>query len=94
MAITVNDIQYLAELSRLNFNADEIQSYQKDLDKILNHAQDLQQVDTTNIPPTSHPIKVDTFFRIDEVVPFKNVEQLLANGPEIEDHGFKVPRIL
>jgi aspartyl-tRNA(Asn)/glutamyl-tRNA(Gln) amidotransferase subunit C len=94
VAITEKDVEYLATLSRLTFNAEESAKYQQELSKIFDYVEELQAVDTSNVVPSSHSLEVSNFFRADEVKSFENIEGIIANGPEVENHSFKVPKIL
>ena len=87
-------IQHLATLSRLEFSDDELVKYSKSMSDIFDYANRLQKVDTTNIDPSAHAIKSNNIFREDTATQHPDVDSLLANGPDIEGHAFKVPRIL
>jgi aspartyl-tRNA(Asn)/glutamyl-tRNA(Gln) amidotransferase subunit C len=51
-------------------------------------------VDTHDTAPTFYPIKQAGFLREDEVEPSLPKEQALANGPDVVDGYFRVPRII
>jgi len=92
--ITEADARHVAYLSRLEFSASEIQRFTHDLNNILIHVDKLAELDTTNIEPTSHSLKMENVFREDEVRPSLTNEQALANTPEREGPFFKVPQII
>jgi len=81
-------------LSRLRFNEEEIQGFTKDLDEIFEYANSLQQVDTDGVEPSTHAIPLQNVFKKDEIKTYKRIDDLIANGPDVENHSFKVPRIL
>jgi aspartyl-tRNA(Asn)/glutamyl-tRNA(Gln) amidotransferase subunit C len=61
---------------------------------ILDYVSLLDELDTSDVPPTSHVIDVANVMREDEVKPSLPVKKGLANAPEISGTSFKVPKIL
>lgn len=94
MSITIKDAQYVAKLARLDLKPEELELYTKQLNAILDYAQQLQTLDTTDIPPTFNPYGAAAILREDTVEQFENKQQLLANGPKVDGTSFVVPRIL
>lgn len=94
MGITVQDVEHVANLARLNLSAEEKERYAGQLDAILKYADKLNELDTTDIEPTSHVLPLANVMREDEVRPSWPIEQVLANAPDEEDGHFKVPAVL
>jgi aspartyl-tRNA(Asn)/glutamyl-tRNA(Gln) amidotransferase subunit C len=94
MAISIQDVEYVAKLAKLEFTEEEKVSYQKKLDAILCYMEQLQQLDTTNIEPTTHVLPLENVFREDKVGVCLSNEDALANAPDQADGYFKVPKIL
>ncbi len=92
--ITPEVVRHVALLSRLELAEGEAESYAADLDKILHFVETLSELDTTDVPPTSHSFKMQNVFREDEVRPSLTNEQALANAPDSEEECFKVPAVL
>lgn len=92
--INESDVRHVALLSRLTFTDDEIKRFTKDLDAILEYVAKLNEIDTTNIEPTSHSLKISNVFREDKTRPSLSREEALMNAPEQEDGHFKVPKII
>lgn len=88
------DVEHVARLARLGLSEEEKKLFAKQLSAILEYANNLQKLDTGDVPPTSHAIPMKNVFREDKVMPCENVDDILANAPEEEAHMFKVPRIL
>jgi aspartyl-tRNA(Asn)/glutamyl-tRNA(Gln) amidotransferase subunit C len=88
------DVDHIAKLARLGISEEEKRLYGEQLSAILKYAENLQKLDTQNIPPTSHAIPMKNVMREDKVVPCQNTEAILANAPEAEREMFKVPRII
>lgn len=92
--IDIKTIEHLAKLSRLKFSNQELQAYSQDLEEILNYADTLKNINTTGIEAATHALPLQNIFREDQANSYPQIEKLLKNAPEIEDHAFKVPRIL
>ena len=94
MSITIKDAEHVAKLSRLALKPEELELYTKQLNAILEYAQQLQTLNTDDIPPTLNSSDAAAVMREDIVQLFKNTHQLLANGPQTEGTSYVVPRIL
>lgn len=94
MSITKKDVEHVAKLARLGITEAEKDLFTKQLSAILDFAENLKKLDTTDIPPTSHAIPMSNVLREDKCIPCTNTDDILANGPEVEEHMFKVPRII
>ena len=84
-------IKYLEELSRLTLTEDEEKKAKEDLTKILDYIDTLNQLDTENVEPMSHPFPYTNNFREDECKPSEERELILKNAPQQKDGCFKVP---
>lgn len=88
------DVEHVARLARLALTPEEKERLGRQLAVILEHAAKVGEVAAEDIPPTSHPVPRANVYRPDEVWPSLSREEALANGPEVEDGRFKVPRIV
>lgn len=88
------DVDHVAKLARLGLSPEEKKLFGEQLSAILEYAEVLQKLDTDQVAPTSHAIPMSNVLREDKVTTCDNVDDILANGPEQEEHMFKVPRIL
>lgn len=80
-------------LARLGLEPGEEDYYAEQLSGILAHIDRLQQLDTTDIPPTAQVVEVAVSLRPDEPRPGLTQEQALANAPATKDGFFAVPAI-
>lgn len=94
MAITRKDVEHVARLARLALSEEEITLFQRQLRRILEHAERVTSLDTEGVEPTSHAIPLSNVFREDEVGPCLAQDEALANAPEAEEGQFRVPRII
>ena len=94
MSISNNDVQHVAKLARLNLTTEEEQMLTGQLNAILKYAEKLNELDTTNIEPTTHVLHVSNVMREDETKESLSIEQVMHNAPEEEDGQFKVPAVM
>jgi len=92
--ITREDVERTAALANLELSEAEIEAMTRDLDRILDHADRLQQIDTTGIEPTAHAIPLATPTRPDRSTPGIDPELALRNAPAREGSAFRVPKVI
>jgi aspartyl-tRNA(Asn)/glutamyl-tRNA(Gln) amidotransferase subunit C len=92
--ITLADVDHIARLARLDLSAEERDRMRGQLDAILGYVGQLQQVDTTGVPPTAHVLPLANVMREDEIRPSYPPAAMLANAPEADGDLFRVPKIL
>ncbi len=93
MTLTIEQVEHIAELARLELTNEEKIRYREQLSAILEYFAQLQEVDTTDIPPTASPATSQSGLRPDEPRPGLDREALLKNAPETEEHQFRVPPV-
>jgi aspartyl-tRNA(Asn)/glutamyl-tRNA(Gln) amidotransferase subunit C len=94
MMITKKDVEHVALLARLELSEVEKEKFTEQLNAILEYADALKQLDTTNVQPTAHPFPINNVFREDAARPGITNGEALSNAPEQEDGFFKVPKIV
>ncbi|WP_442603249.1 Asp-tRNA(Asn)/Glu-tRNA(Gln) amidotransferase subunit GatC [Paenibacillus sp. KN14-4R] len=94
MSITLKDVEHVAKLARLDLTDEEKDQFTEQLNAILKYAEQLGQLDTTGVVPTSHAMILNNVMREDEVRPSLPIEKVLLNAPEEEEGQFKVPAVL
>ena len=92
--ITKDEVKKVAQLARLELNYSEINNHAEQLEKILCYIEQLEKIDTDNVPCTTRAIEVINVFRKDEKKNSDCTEELLELGPSREDKYFKVPKII
>jgi len=65
MKITKKDVMYVATLAHLQFKEDEISTFAHQLNNILEYFEKLQNVDTTDVEPSTHAVNLSNVFRGD-----------------------------
>ncbi len=94
MKVTKEDLENVAVLSRLSIPESEQAQYMGQLENFLNYVENLKQVDTTDVKPTTYALPLENVFREDEVKESLPREKALQNAPLQEDGYFKVPKVL
>ena len=92
--ITKDEVKKVAQLARLELNDGEINNHAEQLEKILGYIEQLEKINTDDVPCTTRAIEVINVFRKDENKNFDCTEELLELGPSREDEYFKVPKII
>ncbi len=98
-AFSRDQIAALAQLARLELDEAEAESFGRQIGEILEYATQVQQIDTTGVPPTASVLARlvnESGDREDETTPSMDRQDALANAPDAaRDAGlFKVPRVI
>jgi aspartyl-tRNA(Asn)/glutamyl-tRNA(Gln) amidotransferase subunit C len=94
MAVTRKDVEHIAELARLKFEEKELDQFTNELNEILTYVEKLNELDTENVEPLSHPIEGVNNFREDIVRPSIQREEALKNAPDKDEEFFRVPKVI
>lgn len=95
MAITKEDVVYLAKLSNISLSEEQIEPLMKDLDKIVEYISQLDELDTEGVEPTYQCFDMQNVWREDVIEDFEaDRKDLLNLTAETEDNQIKVPRVL
>lgn len=94
MKITQEIIEHIADLARLNLTEKEKEKLTSEMANIVAYMDKLNELDTTNVPPTSHVKPIHNVFREDKIEKSYDREKILANAPSRENGCFKVPRVV
>ena len=92
--LTRQDVAHVANLARLQLSEEELDLYTEQLAVVLDHAADVASLDLNGVAPTAHAMAVTNVLRTDELHPCLDRDEVLAQAPSVEDHRFRVPRIL
>jgi aspartyl-tRNA(Asn)/glutamyl-tRNA(Gln) amidotransferase subunit C len=93
MKVTIETIEYIANLSKLKFDEEEKEKFAKEFESILTHFENIENEDlsTTEVSLMDNTVEE---LRKDEVKEFDNKEALFQNVKEIKDGCIVIPRIL
>jgi aspartyl-tRNA(Asn)/glutamyl-tRNA(Gln) amidotransferase subunit C len=100
--VTIDDVRRVAELANLELTAEEEPRMQRDLNAILGHIAQLNELDTTGIPAMAQVGEMlggvadltGASLRADEVRPSLDRAAVMASAPESDGRFFKVPKVI
>ena len=94
MAISRDEVKYIAGLARLTLSDAEIELYAQQLSDILGYIEQLNELDVDKVEPMSHVLDIINVMREDKHLPSLSREDVMANAPDHDGEHFKVPRVV
>ncbi len=94
MSATRFEVQYVADLARIHLSSEEVQTFQKQLEHVLEHVARLDQIEVAQVDPTAHSFPIFNVFRPD--VPAECLPRgvALANAPRQAQNLFIVTKVV
>jgi aspartyl-tRNA(Asn)/glutamyl-tRNA(Gln) amidotransferase subunit C len=97
--VTVEDVERVAELAHLELTPDETTRMLKDLNAILDHVAELNELDTSGVAPLAQMSELEDAggkgsLREDVVVPSLDRGAVMREAPETDGVFFKVPKVI
>ncbi|WP_175614981.1 Asp-tRNA(Asn)/Glu-tRNA(Gln) amidotransferase subunit GatC [Piscibacillus halophilus] len=92
--ISKDQVKHVANLARLAITEEEAEKYSEQLSDIIDFSEQLNELDTSNVEPTTHVLDMKNVLRKDEPKEWISKEDALKNAPDQQDGQFKVPSIL
>ncbi|WP_394219496.1 Asp-tRNA(Asn)/Glu-tRNA(Gln) amidotransferase subunit GatC [Halobacillus trueperi] len=92
--ISKEEVKHVANLARLAITDEEATTFTKQLDDIITYAEQLNELDTTGVEPTTHVLDLKNVMRKDEPKKWISQDDALKNAPDKQDGQFKVPSVL
>ena len=94
MANIISDetIDYVGILAKLDLSPEEKEAAKKDMGRMLDYIDMLNELDTSAVEPMSHVFTMTNVFREDVVTNGDESEKTLANAPGEKDNMFVVPK--
>ena len=94
MGISIQEVEHVAKLARLDLSDQEKPLFTEQLNDILKYVEKLNELDTEHIEPTSHVIPVENVLREDELQPSLPIEKVMLNAPDEDEGQFRVPAVI
>lgn len=88
------DIDYVAELARIDLTPEEARLFQTQLDQVLHYVEQLSVLDVSGVEPTAHAMDVVNVLREDSPRPSMDRDEALKNAPASRDGQILVPKII
>ena len=95
-SLTIADVERIAALAHLELTPEEKELFRVQLADILAYAEQVQAIDTANVPATSHVHAAQRSERADAPRPSLSLEDVVANAPDAAPEAglFRVPRVI
>ena len=84
-------VLHVARLARLRLTDEEIERMTGELSSILDHIEKIGELDLDDVAPTSHVTDLENVLRADDPRPSLPRERALAEAPDADGEGFRVP---
>jgi aspartyl-tRNA(Asn)/glutamyl-tRNA(Gln) amidotransferase subunit C len=84
-------VLHVARLARLRLSDAEVEAMTGELSSVLGHIEKIGELDLDDVTPTSHVVALENVLRPDEPRPSLDREQALAEAPDSDGVGFRVP---
>ena len=96
MANVISDetMEYVGILAKLSLSPQEKEEAKKDMNRMLDYIDRLNELDTSEVEPMSHIFPVNNVFREDVVENGDDRENMLANAPQKKDGAYMVPKTI
>jgi aspartyl-tRNA(Asn)/glutamyl-tRNA(Gln) amidotransferase subunit C len=94
MQVDEATVRRIARLARIRISDAEAKGLEKELSRILDWAQQLDEVDTSAVEPMTRVVAQELAMRDDVVNDGEIADAVTANAPLTEDHYFVVPKIV
>ncbi|EPY2272732.1 Asp-tRNA(Asn)/Glu-tRNA(Gln) amidotransferase subunit GatC [Clostridium sporogenes] len=94
MSVSKKDVEYVAELARLEFKEEEKGNFVNDLNKILNYMEKLDELNTDDVDIVVNPYYIENKYREDNVEKSMELKEVIDNAPENLEEYVIVPKVI
>lgn len=94
MSLDAKKVARIARLARIGLSDDEVNTYQKDMEGIIDWVEQLNEVDVADVPPMVGTGLATARLREDAVTDGNRREDVLSNAPEREGPFYTVPKVV
>ena len=94
MKLTQKEVEYVANLARIQVSEAEKDQLSSQLSSILTYMQELNQVNIEGVSPMASVLSQANVLREDEVRESVTQDEAIANAPTAKDGMFQVPKII
>jgi len=92
--LSKEEAKYIAHLSRIHLEDDEVEHLTKDLTGILKYIDKLKELNVDKVKPTSHVLPLKNVFRKDEIRPSLKQKDAMQIAVDKHEGSFKVPQVI
>ncbi|MCX6091238.1 MAG: Asp-tRNA(Asn)/Glu-tRNA(Gln) amidotransferase subunit GatC [Candidatus Atribacteria bacterium] len=92
--ISLDEIKKMAQLSKLSFSQEELEQFFVDINSVVSHFDKLNQLDLSDVSPTSHISWSQPPSNPDEPREWPGRQEVFAHAPQVIDSYFIVPKVV
>ena len=94
MALTREEVLHVARLARVGVTDADVEKFQQQLSTIIETFDVLRQIDTTDVPPTTHTLPLENVMGDDEPTDSLLPVEVLLNAPQQQEGYLRVRAVL
>ncbi|MCY3887364.1 MAG: Asp-tRNA(Asn)/Glu-tRNA(Gln) amidotransferase subunit GatC [Chloroflexi bacterium] len=94
MDLTSAEVRHIALLARIGMTDEEVARFQSELSSVLGHIRVLQEIETTDVPPTANGADLLNVTAPDQPTPSYSRDAVLRNAPAVEEGLFRIRAVL
>ena len=94
MKISINDVNHIASLARIDLGKSDLNVLTKQLNDILGYMEKLDKIDTRGVQPTFVAVHGANILREDIVDKSLKKSDVLNNAPQEDGNFFLVPKVI
>lgn len=94
MSVSIEEVEKIARLAKLEFSQDEKKKFVEQFNQILQYVDKLNELDTTDVEPTAHVLELKNVTRSDEAKQWFTQFEALKNAPKQKAGHFSVPKVI
>ena len=93
MKLSLEEVNKIAKLSRLELSSDEVTQYSEQLSDILTYIEQLNEADVKNVEETAQVTGLENVYRDDVIIESGIEKELVELAPDHEDGEIKVKSV-
>jgi len=94
VALSKEDVEKIAHLSRLKLEESRVTGYIEDLNDVIKFVERMQSVNTDNVEPFAHPHHAYQRLRADEITETDQRDKYQKLAPKVDNGLYLVPRVI
>jgi aspartyl-tRNA(Asn)/glutamyl-tRNA(Gln) amidotransferase subunit C len=94
MSLTLEEVNKIAHLARLNLSPDDLERYAPQLSRILGFIEQMNEANTSHIDPLAHPLELSQRLRPDAITEQDLREKFQRIAPQTEAGLYLVPKVI
>lgn len=93
MKLSKKEVEHIAKLAKIKLTEQEKEKFSKELSKILDYINILNELDTNDVKPKIQVTETFNEGREDKIIKFEEISALLKSAPKVENNFIKTHKI-